>query len=304
MNKTYYGGFYGLDSAPFHITPDPSRLFLTLTHQHALGAIEYGITAGKGFIVVTGEVGVGKTTVLRNCLDRLDTKTTRIIYLFNPALSTAELYATILDELDGKRRRLPAHPSETLQTLQRKLLAAYTVGKHIVLAVDEAQNMPEGTLESLRMLSNLETSQSKLLQIVLVGQPELESLLARHSLRQLRQRVAVRARIRRLSFRQSCQYIEYRTRSAGFSTTRALFTAPAQWYIAIVARGVPRTINICCDNALINGYGHAARRISLRIAREACSPLGYHLPIGRVLGLAAALMVVVGGLIYGNALLR
>jgi general secretion pathway protein A len=303
MNETFYGGFYGFQSAPFHITPDPALLFPTGTHRAALGAIEYGIAAGKGFIVITGEVGLGKTTVLRSCLDALDASRTKIIYLFSPALNTSELYATILDEFDVM---LPptSNAADTLRILQRTLLAFHKSGMQVVLAVDEAQQMPEATLESLRILSNLETHQSKLLQIILVGQPELEAVLARHSLRQLAQRVAVRARIKPLSFRQSCRYILHRTRRAGRSKGRPLFTAPALLYLAFAARGVPRTLNICCDNALINGYGHGAKRITLGIVRESCRNMKFRPPPSRAAAVAAAAMILVGLFISGSGVLR
>jgi general secretion pathway protein A len=303
MNETFYGEFYGFQSAPFHITPDPTLLFATETHRAALGAIEYGITAGKGFIVVTGEVGLGKTTVLRVCLDRLDPSKTKIIYLFNPALNTAELYATLLEEFDVT---LPptATAVDMLRMLQRLLLAVHHSGTQVVLAVDEAQQMPEATLESLRILSNLETHKSKLLQIILVGQPELEAVLAKHSMRQLAQRVAVHARVRPLTLRQSCRYIAHRTRSAGRVSSRRLFTTPALLYLAFVAGGIPRSINICCDNALINGYGHGAERISLGIAREACKAMKFRSPLRRAAALAAAAMVLVGLFVTGTTLLR
>jgi general secretion pathway protein A len=303
MNETFYGGFYGFQSAPFHITPDPALLFPTETHRAALGAIEYGIAAGKGFIVITGEVGLGKTTVLRACLDALDPSRTKIIYLFSPALNTSELYATILDEFDVT---LPptTNAADTLRILQRLLLAFHKSGTQVVLAVDEAQQMPEATLESLRILSNLETHKSKLLQIILIGQPELEAVLERHSLRQLAQRIAVRARIKPLSFRQSCRYILHRTRCAGRSKSRRLFTVPALLYLAFAARGVPRTINICCDNALINGYGHAAKRITLGIVRESCRSMKSRSPPRHAAAMAAGAMILVALFVSGSALLR
>jgi general secretion pathway protein A len=304
MSETYYGRFYGLDSPPFHITPDPALIFATETHQQALGTIEYGIASGKGFIVVTGEVGVGKTTVLKMCLDKLDSSKIKIIYIFNPALSIAELYEALLEGLDvplqtDKRSVNPLHK------LQRALLTAHKNGYQVILAVDEAQNMPEDTLETLRILSNFETAKSKLLQIILAGQPEFEATLAKHSLRQLAQRIAVRARIKPLTWRQSRAYIVHRIQCAGRPTNRPLFTIPALWYLALTARGIPRTINICCDNALINGYGAAAERISLKIARESCRSLQVRSPL-RHLALFAtvALAVVVFGIaVSGNAFL-
>jgi general secretion pathway protein A len=192
-------------------------------------------------------------------------------------------------------------PSDVLRALLRKLLEAHQAGIQVVLAVDEAQNMPEQTLESLRILSNLETTRTKLVQIILVGQPELDALLKKHSLRQLAQRVAVCVRLKRLTFNESCRYIQHRTRASARS--RSLFTKPAQWYIALTARGIPRTINICCDNALINGYGHSARRISIGIAREACSSLEYRSPLTRAAAAAIVLLVVIAGALYGPTLL-
>ncbi len=303
LSETYYGRFYGLNSPPFHITPDPSLLFATETHQQAMGAIEYGIATGKGFIVVTGEVGVGKTTVLKMCLERLDASKSKIVYLYNPALSVPELYAAILDGLDisvSARR----DSDDSLRQLQRALLTARQAGKQVILAVDEAQNMPEPTLENLRVLSNLETAKSKLLQIVLVGQPELDAVLAKRSLRQLTQRVAVRARIKPLTWRQSCRYIQYRSQCAGRLADRPLFSTPALWYLALTARGIPRTINIACDNALINGYGYSAQRISLKIAHESCRTLKLRSPLRRTALLAAAGLLLVCIAIPGNSLLR
>jgi general secretion pathway protein A len=300
MSETYYGEFYGFRTAPFHVTPDASLLFPTETHQAALGAIEYGIKAGKGFVVVTGQVGVGKTTVLRSCLDRLESARTQLIYLYNPALTTLELYNTLLDELDPALR-VSINPSDTLRALLRKLLETHQAGMQVILAVDEAQNMPDQTLESLRILSNLETTRTKLLQIILVGQTELDAKLRKHGLRQLRQRIAVRAHIRPLTFRQSCRYIQHRAAGAGRSAAQPLFTRPALWYLALAARGIPRTINICCDNALINGYGHAAPRIGLRIAREVCGSLGYRAPLWRAATVAATLVLLCCGVLFAGA---
>lgn len=272
MAETFYTSFYGMRSPPFHVTPDASLFFATDTHQQAMAAIEYGVAAGRGFIVVTGEVGVGKTTVLRAVLDRFDPEKTRVIYLFNPDLTVAELYAAILEGLDSGAQP-STEPAETLRLVQESLLKFNRRGVSVVLAVDEAQNMPESTLEHLRVLSNLETRKSKLLQIVLVGQPELDSMLRRQSLRQLAQRVAVRATIAPLTFGQSCRYIVHRLTCCGRSIEPPLFTTPALWYIARRARGIPRSLNIFCDNALINGYGYNAPVISLRIVREALRPL-------------------------------
>lgn len=296
MVETFYTSFYGLRAPPFHVTPDASLFFATDTHQQAMGAIEYGVAAGKGFIVVTGEVGVGKTTVLRAVLDRFDATKARVIYLFDPDLSVAELYLAILEGLDSGT--VPStEPGEALRQVQETLLKVNKRGVAVVLAVDEAQNMSESTLEHLRVLSNLETAKSKLLQIVLVGQPELDAMLRRPSLRQLAQRVAVRARIAPLGFAQSCRYILHRLACCGRPLEPPLFTTPALWYIAWRARGIPRSLNILCDNALINGYGHRATRLTLPIVREAVKPL---LPRWRVrpavVWAGAMVLVGLGGL--------
>jgi general secretion pathway protein A len=263
--ETFYTSFFGLRSSPFHVIPDPDNLFLTDAHKHAIGAIYYGIVARKGFVVVTGEVGVGKTSVLRASLDRLDTATTKIVYLFNPRLTATALYQAMLTELgdpvEGRRRALAA--------LHDLLLKLYKSGVNVILAIDEAQNMPEETLEDLRVLSNLETRSDKLLQIVLVGQPELDAMLSKSSLRQLEQRIAVRATIPALSLRQSFHYVRHRLAFAGCAENKRLFSFAALSYIAYTAGGNPRRLNIYCDNALINGLGHRAERVTLPIAREA-----------------------------------
>ncbi len=296
MKETFYGSFYQLASPPFHITPDPAVFFATQTHQQALGAVEYGVAAGKGFIVITGEVGVGKTTVLRSVLDRLVPEKTKIIYLFNPNLTVANLYAAIVEGLDAPPPTA-SDPAEIVQQLQHALLETNQRGIDVILAVDEAQNMPEATLESLRVLSNLETAKSKLLQIILVGQPELEATLKKHGLRQLAQRVAVRAKILPLTFRQSCRYVQHRLIAAGRPTEPPLFTVPALSYLALISRGIPRTLNICADNALINGYGHRAQRISLKIVREAVRPLQIRPLLRRrpaMAALAACVLILAG----------
>jgi general secretion pathway protein A len=263
--ETFYTTFYGLRSSPFHVTPDPDNIFLTEAHKHAIGAICYGVVARKGFVVITGEVGVGKTSVLRASLDRFDIASTRIIYLFNPRLTPTELYKTILAELGA----CMDDSQDVLAALQHLLLKLYNRGLNVTLAIDEAQNMPEETLEDLRVLSNLETRSDKLLQIVLVGQPELDAMLSKSSLRQLQQRIAVRATIPALNLKESFRYVRYRLIVAGRAEGSPLFSFAALSYIAYAAGGNPRKLNIYCDNALINGLGHRAERVTLPIAREA-----------------------------------
>jgi general secretion pathway protein A len=299
--ETFYSTFYGFSSSPFHVTPAPDNLFLTEAHKHAIGAICYGVLARKGFVVITGEVGVGKTSVLRASLERVATPATKIVYLFNPRLSPAELYHTILADLG---ERLEAR-QDVVAALQHLLLNLYNGGMNVVLAIDEAQNMPEQTLEDLRVLSNLETRSDKLLQIVLVGQPELDALLSKPSLRQLQQRIAVRATIPALSLKQSFRYVRYRLAVAGRAKDNPLFSFAALCYIACAAGGNPRKLNIYCDNALINGLGHRAERVTLPIAREALRQFRQSMrqQSGRLRWIGASTIVVVLAALGATALM-
>ena len=298
--ETFYTTFYGLKSSPFHVTPDPDNILLTEAHKDAIGAIYYGIVARKGFVVVTGEVGVGKTSVLRASLDRLDTATTKIVYLFNPRLTPTVLYHTILADLGDRLE----DGQDVLAALQHLLLKFYNSGLNVVLAIDEAQNMPEETLEDLRVLSNLETRSDKLLQIVLVGQPELDAMLSKSSLRQLQQRIAVRATIPALNLKQSFRYVRHRLAVAGRAEDNPLFSFAALSYIAYAAGGNPRRLNVYCDNALINGLGHRAERVTLPIAREALRQFKQSMrpQPWRLRWIAACAIVAVLGALGGTAL--
>ena len=298
--ETFYTTFYGLKSSPFHVTPDPDNILLTEAHKHAIGAIYYGIVARKGFVVVTGEVGVGKTSVLRASLDRLDIATTKIVYLFNPRLTPAALYHAILADLGDRLE----DGQDVLAALQHLLLEFYNSGLNVVLAIDEAQNMPEETLEDLRVLSNLETRSDKLLQIVLVGQPELDAMLSKSSLRQLQQRIAVRATIPALNLKQSFRYVRHRLAVAGRAEDNPLFSFAALSYIAYAAGGNPRRLNVYCDNALINGLGHRAERVTLPIAREALRQFKQSMrpQPWRLRWIAACAIVAVLGALGGTAL--
>ncbi len=260
-----YKQYYRLKEEPFNITPDPAFFFLSPSHKEALASILYGVEKRKGFLSITGEVGSGKTTVLRAYLDQVDMEMIKVIYLFHPNLSFKDLLETILRELG-----FPATTSEVFEMvnhLGHVLVEEFRQNRNIVLLIDEAQNIPVETLESLRMLSNLETASTKLIQIVLVGQPELDNMLNRHELRQLKQRIAVRVNIRPLTSEESIQYIEFRLQKAALKNTR-VFTPAALKTIAGEAEGIPRVLNILCDNCLISGYGYQEKPITRRIARE------------------------------------
>ena len=219
-----YLSYYGFKKMPFHITPDPEFLYLTPSHKEALATIRYGVEAQKGFIVITGEVGTGKTTTLREFLLQSTDDTLEPIYVFDPYLSFEELLRSML--LDMGEEVEDTSPSRMLVQLQHRLIEEYEDGRDVVLLIDEAQNMPVETLEKLRVISNLETNDDKLIQIVLIGQPELDEKLNRHELRQLNQRVALRAKIHPLTRKQSAEYIRHRINCAWENATRYLHVVP------------------------------------------------------------------------------
>ncbi|MGH6990823.1 MAG: ExeA family protein, partial [Stellaceae bacterium] len=270
-----YAEFYGFQTHPFHVTPDAGFLYLTKPHREAIGVIEYGLKQRKGFVVITGEVGVGKTTVLRYCLRRLDPRQAVIVYILQPALTPHQLLALLWQELSESDAEAHApwtqDTGELIRHLLFRLKSLHDRGKLIVIVIDEAQNMPVETLESLRLLSNLESDKQKFLQIVLAGQPELEEKLARRELRQLNQRIAVRTRIPNLTPAESLSYIHFRLERAAGKRVE-IFTRPALDYIIAKSDGNPRRINVFCDNALINGLGHRARLVGPRIVKDAIAP--------------------------------
>lgn len=260
-----YSKFYGLTKEPFHITPDPEFLFLSPSHKQALGSIIYGVTERKGFIVITGEVGVGKTTILRSYLERVDNPKVKIIYIFNANVTFKNLLRTISKELglDVKTDDMV----EMLNDLYRELTEEYRQGNTVLLIVDEAQNMPIETLENLRMLSNLETSKDKLLQIVLIGQTEFEKMLNLYELRQLSQRIAIRFTIIPFTKEESFDYIRHRLAKVAIGDT-AVFNKGALKRIVREAKGIPRNLNILCDNALITGFGYKIKPVNTKIVKE------------------------------------
>jgi general secretion pathway protein A len=260
-----YLEYFGLNRAPFHITPDPDFLFLSPSHKEAFATVVYGVEQRKGFVSLVGEVGTGKTTVLRAYLRRIEKTDIRPIYLFNPALNFEDLLRLVLRELGATPEGDNAQ--QLLDQLQWVLIEEYKAGRNVALIVDEAQNIPVGTLESLRMLSNLETTTDKLIQIVLVGQPELQDKLDVHALRQLRQRIAVRAVIKPLSRAESTAYIHYRLQQAGCIRSD-VFSQAALRAVVRAARGNPRTINILCDNALVAAFGGGEFSVSRKTVRE------------------------------------
>jgi general secretion pathway protein A len=270
-----YQAFYGFRTDPFHVTPDASLMFLSKAHREAIGVLEYGLRGRKGFIVITGEVGVGKTTVLRHSLRRLDPGISAIVYVLQPGLTPHQLLTFIWEELMGETDPVhepwSADTGEVIRRLLFRLKELHNAGKLIVIVIDEGQNMPVETLETLRLLSNLESDKQKFLQIVMAGQPELDEKLGRHELRQLNQRIAVRTRIGNLTPLEALSYIDFRLEMAA-GRKLEIFTHDALDYIVAKSAGNPRRLNIFCDNALINGLGYRAPVVTRQIAQEAIEP--------------------------------
>jgi len=292
-----YAKFYKLRKEPFNVTPDPTFLYLSSGHKEAIAALLYGIKSRKGFVAIFGEVGTGKTTIVRTYLNSINRGTIKLIYLFNPNLTFNALLRDLLAEFDVNP--VSDESNKLITQLHRCLIDQYRKGRNVTLIIDEAQNMPLPTLESLRMLSNLETTREKLLQIVLVGQPELETMLQRHELRQLRNRIAVLAKIYPLSEKESLDYIQSRVDKVSLKKNNRLFTNEALRLIVKRAAGIPRTINILCDNALVTGYGYQSSVITADVVKEIIADReGRRLPRRNALINAIGLIGLLAGLYW------
>ena len=254
-----YTKYYGFNEKPFTLTPNPRFIYLSRNHKEAFAHLLYGINNHYGFIELIGEVGTGKTTVLRTLLGQLSEDNYRSALIFNPCLTGVELLRSINHEFGLKSGS--EYANELLEELNRFLLAENARGITVVLVIDEAQNLSPEILEQLRLISNLETENDKLIQIVLAGQPELSVLLDLPELRQLNQRIAVRYRLRSMTMDETRTYIRHRMVVAG-ETGGVSFSGPAIKLIHLYTRGLPRLINILCDRALLVGYGDEQRRIS------------------------------------------
>ncbi len=265
-----YLEFYNLKTEPFRITPDPEFLYLSPSHREALATIIYAVEQGKGFMALVGEVGLGKTTLLQAFLqERLGVKE-KVIYLFNSRFSYAGLLRALARELDLEAAY--EEPEALLDRIYQALIREYAQGNTVVLLIDEAQGLPVETLEGLRQISNLETPTDKLLQIVLVGQPELTAKLDRYELRQLKQRIAVQAVLSPLTRKESREYLRFRLEKAG-GRAEDIFTPRALEMIVRRARGIPRALNILADNALVTGFGYLRKPISVKVVNEVSADL-------------------------------
>jgi len=266
-----YNAFFGFAADPFRVNPDPRFLYLSEGHAEALATLVYAVRERKGFITLTGEVGTGKTTILNALLARLE-PTVQTAFIFNTALEVEDLFATLLEELEIPPVE-PFRKSAALSRLNRYLIDRLERGLQTLLIVDEAQNLSETLLEEIRMLSNLETPQSKLLQIMLVGQPELAEKLALPQLRQLRQRVELRHSIRPLHAQESACYLRERQLVAGHPRGD-VFSAAAERSVYRLSRGIPRVINVLADNALIVAFSRHSLRVSAQMVEDAARDLG------------------------------
>lgn len=264
-----YCEYYGLVRSPFEMTPDPSFLFLGEAHREGLATLLYGVKAGKGFVMLTGEVGTGKTTLLHALLGQLDSKT-KSAFIFNPRLTPLGFFRVLFEELDIEPRR--KNKADYLLQLNEFLIDRLAKNEKTLLIVDEAQNLSIEMLEEIRLLSNLETPRSKLIQIMLVGQPELKEMLRKPELRQLRQRIALSHHLRSFDEDETYEYVEDRLRRAGYTGGR-LFKRSALRALYRITRGTPRLLNVLCDSALLMGFARAQKVVDADMIKEAAEDL-------------------------------
>jgi general secretion pathway protein A len=265
-----YQSFYGFAEMPFNITPDPKFLYLSPTHQEALQHLKFGVQERKGFIVLVGEVGCGKTTLCRRFLNEIDPARFDTALILNPRVTETQMLKAILTELGEKK--LARSQVDLVAQMNRVLLERIERGRDIVLIIDEAQNLKVDVLEQIRLLSNLETDKQKLLQIVLLGQPELKAVLARDELRQLRQRILVHYDLRPLTLVDTAHYIQHRLTLAG-SQGRPTFTSWAMRAIHRGSGGIPRLVNSLCDKALLSAFIRESDEVNYWDARRAVKEL-------------------------------
>jgi len=314
MLSTMYKKFFGLTQEPFSIAPDPHYLFMSARHREALAHLLYGVRGGGGFVLLTGEIGAGKTTVCRCFLEQVPRRT-NVAYIFNPRQTAEELLESICEEFrilrDIDPARVPTARNH-VAALNEFLLRTHGVGQNNVLIIDEAQSLSAEVLEQLRLLTNLETNERKLLQIMLIGQPELRDMLARPELEQLAQRVIARYHLDALSPRETAQYVQHRLSVAGLAGVLPFDAASVQ-RIHVLSGGVPRRINLLCDRALLGAYASGKPQVDVVIVDKAAAEVKGEMPPSlrragdrasrRRIALALGLGLVVGAALFGAGLL-
>ena len=264
-----YERFFALSTNPFSLTPNPAFLYLTQEHRDAIAGLMYGILSRKGIMVLSGDAGTGKTTLLHSLMKAIPADRAEFSFVLNPGFSVDEFFRSALASF--RVDATPTRKDEILSSLQKHLLVAHQKNISVVLVIDEAHRLSPELLEEIRLLANFETETDKLLQILLVGQDELDSVLDRHDLRQLKQRIAIRLRIQRLSTEQVAEYVQHRWTKA---TSRPLpFDADALSAIGEYSSGTPRLVNSLCDNALIHAFAQGASTVSKAVILDVAQDL-------------------------------
>jgi general secretion pathway protein A len=306
-----YHRYFGLQEAPFSISVNPRYLFMSARHRDALAHLLYGVGVGGGFILLTGEVGTGKTTINRCVLEQLP-ENTDIALVLNPALDAIELLATVCDELGIENAQGEQSLKDLTDKLHQFLLSNYSNDRNTVLLIDEAQHLSFDVLEQIRLLTNLETNTKKLLQIILVGQPELRTLLAKPELRQLAQRITARYQLKPLNLQETHAYIRHRLHIAGLPANQELFPSKVVKRLHKTSRGIPRLINILCDRMLLGTYGQNKTVVDISILQQATEevlgeeeelrsiPTLHHAYTLVAAGFAAVLVVAIGWWQYAD----
>jgi general secretion pathway protein A len=298
-----YTSFFGLNEKPFSITPDPRYLFMSERHGEALAHLVYGVTESGGFVQLTGEVGTGKTTLVRTLLLNQMPDNADVAVVLNPQITVHEFLLTICEELGIEVPEQKDSIKALTDALNHHLLSAHADGRRTILIVDEAQNLAPAVLEQVRLLTNLETAKQKLLQIILIGQPELRELLDRNDLRQLAQRITGRYHLEPLTRDETSQYIEHRLRVAG--ALGEVFDAAARKEVFRLSQGIPRLINVICDRALLGAYSQESRLITKRLVKTAAAEVSGELegtPVLSRVAIAAGLagITVIAASIWFN----
>ncbi len=294
-----YEQFYGLKQKPFEITPDPRFLYMSEQHREAYAHLTYALNESKGFTVITGEVGTGKTTLIQMLMSRLDGHT-RTAHLFNPKLSTRDFLKYICHDLGLKTEGLTTK-GELITLLHSFLLECYARNERVILIIDEAQTLSPNLFEEVRLLTNLETPKSKLLQVILMGQPELDKILADQRFRQLRQRISVRYYLKPLNRKETKEYIEKRLKVAGARDVN-LFDEGAVREVHRRSNGIPRLINVLCDNALVTGFVEEKPIIDRGIVREVAKdmegPMTKPRAVWNYLFFSVIFMIILVGILF------